>query len=61
MQVKNEDPRELVRDLPWVLGRELASLAFIAAFDRGRLGAVRAFASQASAAWRKRARAHSQP
>jgi GT2 family glycosyltransferase len=40
MQVKNESLPEYVRDLPWILRRELLSLAFIVVADPLRLSAI---------------------
>jgi GT2 family glycosyltransferase len=38
MQLKNERVSEFVRDLPWIAAREVAATAYVAAFDRRRLG-----------------------
>ena len=40
MQIKNERLRDLLRDAPWIVGREIASAGFILAADRSRLAAV---------------------
>ena len=37
MQLKNEDPGEYLRDLPWILRRELLSLGFTTLVDPRRL------------------------
>ncbi len=40
MMIKNERATDLLRDLPWILTREFASLAYMVMFDRVRLRAV---------------------
>jgi GT2 family glycosyltransferase len=54
MQVKNEQPHELLRDLPWVAGRELLSLGFIALADPARLASLGSLATELPSAARKR-------
>ena len=40
MQLKNEEPGEYLRDLPWILRRELLSLGFTTLVDPQRLSMV---------------------
>lgn len=40
MQIKNEAWPDLLRDLPWIAGREIASWAFVLLADRSRLRVV---------------------
>lgn len=54
MQIKNEELIGYLRDAPWILRRELLSLAFIAVFDPRRLAAVLALLRAAPGAMRKR-------
>jgi GT2 family glycosyltransferase len=54
MQIKNEQLLEYLRDAPWIIRRELLSLAFMAVFDRRRLLAVLALLRAAPGAMRKR-------
>jgi hypothetical protein len=54
MQVKNELPRMYLRDLPWILRREILSLAFIIVADPRRLAAVPALIRALPGALRKR-------
>jgi GT2 family glycosyltransferase len=54
MQIKNEDPRDYLRDLPWIWRREVLSLAFILANDPRDLAAVPDLVRMAPMAWRKR-------
>ena len=54
MQIKNEDPRGYLRDLPWIWRRELLSLLFIVANDPRDLAAVPELVRMAPTAWRKR-------
>jgi len=54
MLVKNEDPSNLVRDLPFICARELAILAYTAAFSPRALIAIPRFARALPSALRKR-------
>jgi GT2 family glycosyltransferase len=54
MQIKNEDFGGYLRDLPWIMRRELLSMAFIMVFDPRRLAAVAATLRLAPSAMRKR-------
>jgi GT2 family glycosyltransferase len=54
MQVKNEDPRDLVRDLPWIAARELLTLAYLVALDPRALLAIRDLVRALPSAMRKR-------
>ncbi|MEX2548337.1 MAG: glycosyltransferase family 2 protein [Chloroflexota bacterium] len=54
MQIKNELPSMYFRDLPWILHREILSLAFIVVADPKRLAAVPALIRALPAAMRKR-------
>ena len=54
MQVKNEPLGAFVRDLPWIVGRELASLAFLIAADPRRLTVLPSLLRLLPAAMRKR-------
>jgi GT2 family glycosyltransferase len=54
MQLKNERPDNLLRDLPWIWRREVLSLAYIALADTPRLSAVAALARAAPGALAKR-------
>ena len=54
MQIKNEELLDYLRDSPWIIRRELLSLAFISLFDPRRLSAVAALLRLAPAAMRKR-------
>jgi GT2 family glycosyltransferase len=54
MQIKNERAADLVRDLPWIAAREIASLAFVVATDPLRLLALPDFARAVPAALAKR-------
>lgn len=54
MQIKNERPTALLRDLPWIAGREVASLGFMLIADPRRLAAIRDTWRLAPAARRKR-------
>lgn len=54
MQVKNESLRSFLGDLPWILGRELLSMAFILVADPRRLRAVPQLLRALPAARRKR-------
>lgn len=54
MQIKNEDLGGYLVDLPWILRRELLSLAFMVIFDPRRLSAVRDLLQGAPGAMRKR-------
>jgi GT2 family glycosyltransferase len=54
MQIKNEVLLDYLRDAPWIMRRELLSLAFISLFDPRRLSAVVALLRLAPAAMRKR-------
>ena len=54
MQIKNEEVPGYLRDFPWILRRELLSLAFITLFDPRRLRAIPALLRAAPNAMRKR-------
>jgi GT2 family glycosyltransferase len=54
MQVKNELPTMYLRDLPWILRREILSMAFIILADPRRLMAVPALIRSLPGAMRKR-------
>ena len=54
MQIKNESLGSYLRDLPWIVRRELLSLGYIVLFDRARLRAVVRLISAMPAALRKR-------
>ena len=54
MQIKNEDVRGYLRDLPWIARRELLSLLFILWNDPRDLAAILDLARLAPAAMRKR-------
>ena len=54
MQIKNEDPLDLLRDLPWIWAREVLSLLFILANDPRDLAAIPDLVRMAPNAWRKR-------
>ena len=54
MQIKNEELASYLRDLPWIMRRELLSLAFISLFDPRRLVAIRDLWRGAPSAMRKR-------
>jgi GT2 family glycosyltransferase len=54
MQLKNETAAGYLRDLPWILKRELLSLGFMVVMDPRRLGAVSDFLRLAPRARRKR-------
>lgn len=53
-QIKNEDVREYVRDLPWIFAREALSLSFIAFADPLRLRAAPRLVAALPGALRKR-------
>jgi hypothetical protein len=57
MQLKNESLLDLVRDLPYVAGREIASLGFVALADPGRLKTLGGLAQRVPGALAKRQRA----
>jgi GT2 family glycosyltransferase len=61
MQLKNETAAGYLRDLPWILKRELLSLGFMVVMDPRRLGAVGDFLRLAPRARRKRRGAGEQP
>jgi GT2 family glycosyltransferase len=54
MQLKNEDPDELIRDLPWILRREVLSLGFMALTNPRRLAVLGDLARHAPATLAKR-------
>ena len=54
MQLKNETPGDLVRDLPWILWHELLALAYLVVFDPRNLSALGELVRMAPAALRKR-------
>jgi GT2 family glycosyltransferase len=54
MQVKNDRPREFLRDLPWIAGREVASLAFLLVADPRRLAILPSLLRLMPRALRKR-------
>jgi GT2 family glycosyltransferase len=54
MQLKNEPANGFLRDLPWVLSREVLSLAFILLADPARLRIVPSLLERLPAARRKR-------
>jgi GT2 family glycosyltransferase len=54
MQLKNEQPRDLLRDFPWLLKREVLSLGFMAITDPRRLTVIADLARLAPRAFRKR-------
>jgi GT2 family glycosyltransferase len=54
MQLKNERVGEVLRDLPWLVGREGLTLAYLAIVDPRALSAVLALVRAAPAALRKR-------
>ena len=54
MQIKNDDLGAYIGDLPWIMRRELLSIAFIIVFDPRRLRAVLPTLRLAPAAMRKR-------
>ncbi len=54
MQIKNEEPCDYLRDLPWIWRREVLSLVFILANDPRDLAAVPDLVRMAPMAWRKR-------
>jgi GT2 family glycosyltransferase len=56
MQLKNEDAGAALPDIPWILARELASAAFVLAFDRQRLRALGPIRRSIQAALAKRPR-----
>jgi GT2 family glycosyltransferase len=56
MQLKNEQPRELLRDFPWLLKREVLSLGFMAVTDPRRLTVIADLARLAPRALAKRRR-----
>ena len=56
MQVKNEQPAELLRDFPWIVSHQTLSLLFIALADQSRLRALRGLVIMLRAALRKRSR-----
>ena len=55
MQFKNESPADLVRDLPYVVSREIASLLLMAVTDPPRLSGIVDLIRLAPSAARKRA------
>jgi Predicted glycosyltransferases len=54
MQIKNEQPGEMLRDLPWIATRELASFGLMLVADPRRLSAIPATLRLTRAALRKR-------
>jgi GT2 family glycosyltransferase len=54
MQLKNECPSEYLRDLPWILGREILSLGFLTMVDPRLLEAVGRFIQGVPGAFDKR-------
>lgn len=54
MQLKNEEPRAFLQDLPWIARRELQAWAFMLVADPRRLGAVPELLRGLPAARRKR-------
>jgi GT2 family glycosyltransferase len=54
MQVKNETVAGYLRDLPWILRREVLSLGFIVVFDPKRLVAIPMLLRDLPSAMRKR-------
>jgi hypothetical protein len=54
MQLKNETASGFLRDLPWILRREILSLAFMVAVDPRRLSAIPDLLRLAPRAIRKR-------
>ena len=54
MQLKNERLNNVLRDLPWILRREILSLAYIVLADTRRLSAVAALGRAAPTALAKR-------
>jgi GT2 family glycosyltransferase len=54
MQIKNEDASLLVRDLPRIVGREVAALAYLVASNPANVGALVDFVRLLPAALRKR-------
>ncbi|CAN5789936.1 hypothetical protein BH23CHL8_BH23CHL8_09810 [soil metagenome] len=54
MQIKNEDLRGYLRDLPWIVVREALTLAFLVAVDPRALAAVVELVRAAPSALRKR-------
>jgi hypothetical protein len=54
MQVKNDPAGAVLRDLPWILRRELGSLALSVLHDRALLRAIPATVVRLPDAWRKR-------
>jgi GT2 family glycosyltransferase len=54
MQIKNEEPRAYLRDLPWIAGREILSFAFILLFDVRRLSSLPSLYRLAPRVLRKR-------
>ncbi len=54
MQIKNEDPIDYLRDLPWIWAREVLSLLFMLANDPRDLAAIPDLVRTAPTAWRKR-------
>jgi GT2 family glycosyltransferase len=54
MQLKNERATDLLRDLPWIAAREIASLAFVIVADPLRLLALADFARAVPATLAKR-------
>ncbi|MEO8625341.1 MAG: glycosyltransferase family 2 protein [Candidatus Limnocylindrales bacterium] len=56
MQLKNETVLGYLRDLPWILRREVLSLGFMLVVDWRRLAVVADFLQLARAAWKKRRR-----
>lgn len=54
MQLKNDTVASFLRDLPWVLGRELAAASFVIALDPGRFFATPDLRAAVHAARRKR-------
>jgi GT2 family glycosyltransferase len=54
MQLKNDDPGRVLRDLPWILARELGQLSLMLLADQRRLRALPGLLRLAPAALRKR-------
>ena len=54
MQLKNETAASIAHDLPWILRREILSLAFMVAMDQRRLTAIGDLVRLAPSALRKR-------
>jgi len=54
MQLKNETPGDLLRDLPWILWHEVLALAYLVVFDPRNVSAIAELGRLAPAARRKR-------